>query len=199
MAIDAAESIVRKDAFMAQARSIRAGLILSSLLLAAACAPQPAVGPPGSSVIAAPANYPLFRADLARSDAIVVARLVDAVPESAGDRFVVTARWDVVEVLSGRSSAAQIVTRLPFDARGWKADGPLPPEATVLHRNRNYVLLLSRELYEKSVAARQGTPLPGVLGVSLGYYLLNGDKIQSGSAYETPPDLMTLRKLLGGQ
>jgi len=105
---------------------IRIGFILPLLLIAASCAPQRPTTTSSAPPSVQPANYPLFQADLARADAVIVARLIDAVPEKLADHFMTTARWKVVEVISGSVASSEIVTRLPFDARGWKTDGPLP-------------------------------------------------------------------------
>lgn len=173
--------------------------VLSALVFIASCAPTHAPSldlRTAGDAVSGPRTYSSFKQRIAQSESIAIARLVDAAPSAADDRFALTSTWAVVEQLKGTALPARFTVRFPSDVRSWR-EGPLNADATPLFRGRTYVLFVSRDVYERQVAARRGTPLPGVLSAGIGYFLINGSQVVAASDYGGPPDLNSLRRLIG--
>lgn len=142
-----------------------------------------------------PTNDVGFDAAIDRADRIVVARLVNATARSGIDTFALDTEWAVQEVLKGSEKPFPNI-RFVRDVRGW-VSGAHYGMGTLLYPERDYLLYISRDVYERRVSARDGSPEPGASGVGLGYFLVSGDQIvRAGVSDEWPSSLEDLRRTL---
>ena len=140
-----------------------------------------------------------------KADAVVIARLLQAdFSEEEEDGFLTSSRWQVVETLRGRAAAGETLhVRFPLgrEAGGnWRwigGESAISPDAAMrMKPGDTFLLMLSREFYERQVRARSGRPIDGVTGAGFGLHRVGEGRILPGGSFEPPPTIEALKKIL---